>query len=143
VARRWQAHRAGEEDAMAIDLDRLLQKAFFVEQVHNATEALERARTQFIADTKTGGVSFELVVPPAPDEPWVLERLLRPLIYYCESEGSPVPHCPGVFVSLFLGSTLYCVRVAEVLNWAEDQLTISVEELRDRYGTHEAGTALR
>jgi hypothetical protein len=128
---------------MAIDLNGLLQKAFFVEQVQNATEAIERARARFAAATKTAGLDFEAVVPPYPDELWVKERLLRPIIYYCDSEGLPLPACPGVFASLFLGDRLYCVAVADVLGWGCEQLGLGVEELHDRYGTHEIETVLR
>lgn len=128
---------------MAIDLKGLLRKAFFIEEVHNATEALERARDQFSEATKTAGQSFEVVAPPISDENWVREGLLQPLVYYCESEGMPIPRCAGVFVSLFVGDQLYCIGAAAVLKWAEQQLGTSAEELRSLYGTHEQETVLR
>ncbi|SRR6266542_1582609 len=129
---------------MAIDLDRLTSKAFYVEEnVRNATEALQRAAEKYIATYKTGGVSFELVVPPGPEESWARERLLRPLVYYCESEGAPIPKCPGVFLSLFRGANLYCITVADVVEWAGAQLGVTAEQLSELYGTHEGETALR
>lgn len=129
--------------AMAIDLKRLLDKAFFVEDVQNATEAIERARRKYVETTETAGMSFEVVAPPEPHETWVRERLLRPLVYFCESEGSPIPRCSAVFVSLFVGARLYCLTVGEVMEWAHQQLGLSPERLRDEYGTHEQDTALR
>ena len=128
---------------MAIDLNPLLQKAFYVEQVQNATEAIERAREEFVAATKTGGRSLEVVVPPEPDEAWAQERLLHPLVYYCESEGTPLPRCPGVFLSLFVGDRLHCVAAADILAWAEQRFGLSADEMRERYGTHERETAYR
>ena len=64
--------------------------------------------------------------------------LLRPLVYYCESEGASVPLCPGIFVSLFVGDRLHCVAAAEVLEWAHGEFGLSTEQLRDQYGTAES-----
>jgi hypothetical protein len=142
VARRWQTCGFERRHRMAIDLIALLRKAFFIEEVHNGTEAIERAREKFSQATRTAGLSYEVVAPAISDESWVREGLLQPLVYYCESEGMPIPRCPGVFVSLFIGDRLYCITAAAVLKWAEQQLGTSVDELRASYGTHEAETIL-
>lgn len=128
---------------MAIDLEDLARRAFFSEQVVNASEAIERARRQFTAATHGGATSFELVAPAAPDQAWLEERLVRPLVYYCESAGTSLPACPSVFLSLFRGDRLCCIAVADVLAWAEAELGVGADELRARYGTHETETALR
>jgi hypothetical protein len=129
---------------MAIDVNQLASKAFYVEEnVRNATEALQRAVEKYISIYKTSAVSVDLVVPPDADESWARERLLRPLVYYCESEGAPIPKCPGVFVSLFRDANLCCIAVADVIEWAGAQLGLTVEQLREMYGTHELETALR
>ena len=128
---------------MALDLIGLLRKSFFIEEVHNATEALERARDRFGELTQTPGLSFEVVAPPNPDEDWTRERLLQPLVYYCESEGMPMPRCAGVFVSLFVGDRLYCIAAAHVVQWAEKQLGTTSDELSALYGTHEMETISR
>jgi hypothetical protein len=128
---------------MNIDLDGLLERAFFTEQVRNATEAVARAREQFAERTRTEGVSFELVAPPQVDEAWVRERLARPLVYFCESEGRPIPRCAGAFVSLFTGDRLHCIAASDAIAWAAAQLHTDNDELLRLYGTHEVDTALR
>jgi hypothetical protein len=129
---------------MAIELSKLLDKAFFsAKPLRNATESIERARDRYLELKRTGATSFELVAPSTLDEAWVRERLLRPLVYYCESEGRPIPDCAGVFVSLFVGEALYCITVADVIAWARGQLGVTVDELRAQYGTHELETAQR
>ena len=127
---------------MAIELNQLLERAFFVEDVQNASEAIGRARQRFTAATQRGGISFEIVMPGhVVDAGWLRERLLRPLVYFCESEGTPIPDCPGVFASLFVGARLYGIAAADLLAWAEAELDVSTEELRERYGTQETEEA--
>jgi len=129
---------------MAISLDHLTNYAFYAEEnVRNATEALRRAAEKYTSIWNSGSMSFDLVAPPDPDESWAHERLLRPLVRYCESGGEPIPRCTGVFVSLFIDANLYCIAVPDVLDWAQGELDVTVGELRDLYGTHEAETALR
>jgi hypothetical protein len=69
--------------------------------------------------------------------------ILRPLVYFCESEGRAIPRCAGVFLSLFVADALYCISGEEVIGWAGRALGLDAGELRDRYGTHEIETALR
>jgi hypothetical protein len=127
-----------------IDLKPLIEKAFYEEQpVRNATQSIEKAAGEFATRTRTDGVSFEVVAPRDPDETWVHRSLLQPLVYFCECEGRPIPRCPGVFLALFVGDALYCIPVPDVIDWTRDQLGLTAEELRDRYGTHELETALR
>jgi hypothetical protein len=129
---------------MAIDLRPLLDKAFYKEQpVKNATLSIEKAADDFARRTNTDGVSFEVVAPTDADEAWVHRMLLRPLVYFCESEGRPIPRCAGVFLSLFVGDALYCISGADVIGWVNEQLGLSADELRSRYGTHELETAQR
>jgi hypothetical protein len=122
---------------MAIELSGLLRRAFYSERVENATESIARASARFIELRRAGGDSLEYVVPPAPDEEWVRERLLHSIVYYCESEGRPVPNCPGVFASLFVEDWLYCIAIPDIITWAGKEIGITVEDLRRLYGTEE------
>ena len=128
---------------MSIDLSRLLEKAFFKEELQNASEAIERALEKFEQTAHVGARPFEVVAPTDPDEDWVRERMTRPLIYFCESEGTPVPRCGGVIVALFVGRQLYGIAAEHVIRWASEVLHAPIEQLRDQYGTHEVETALR
>jgi hypothetical protein len=128
---------------MAIDLSPLLNSAFFVEEVENASEAIERMLEAFERETGAGARAFEVVVPGELDDGWVRDRLVHPLVYFCESEGTPVPACRGMVIALFLGLKLYGIPAEHVIRWAGDLLGTSVDQLRQDYGTHEVETALR
>ena len=128
---------------MSIDLNPVLEKAFFVEEVENASEAIARAEQKFEQATHIGARGFEIVVPAEPDQQWLREQFVRRLIYVCESEGVPVPECSGTVVELFVGPRLYAIPAEDVVRWASQVLNTPVEELRMQYGTHEVETALR
>lgn len=128
---------------MSIDLNPVLEKAFFVEEVENASEALARAEQKFEQVTHIGARGFEIVAPDEPDELWLREQLIHRLVYVCESEGVPVPECSGTIVELFIGPRLYAVPAEDVVRWASQVLNTSVEQLRSQYGTHEVETARR
>src|SRR5436190_21312282 len=101
-----------------IDLSRLLDKAFFTEEhVVNATEAITRANDRYLELANGGGASFDIVAPLEPDENWARERVLHPLVYYCESKGATLPRRAGLFVSLFAGDKLYCLVPQDVIAW--------------------------
>lgn len=128
---------------MPIDLSRLLERAFFAEEVENASEAIERAQQKFEQVTRTGARAFEIVAPGAPDEAWLREQLVHPLVYFCESAGVPVPTCSGTIVALYVGRWLYGIPAEDVIRWASGLLNTSIEQLRGQYGTREVETALR
>lgn len=128
---------------MSVNLSSVLEKAFFVEEVEDASEARARAEQKFEQLTHIGARGFEIVVPVEPDQQWLREQLVRRLIYFCESEGLPVPECSGTVVELFVGPRLYAVPAQDVIRWASQVLNTPVERLRAQYGTHEVETALR
>ena len=128
---------------MSIDLSPVLEKAFFVEDVENASEAVARAEQKFEQVTRIGARGFEIVAPVDPDEQWLREQLVHRLVYVCESEGVPVPECSGTIVELFIGGRLYAIPAEDVVRLASRVLHIPVEQLRMEYGTHELETALR
>ena len=120
-----------------MEIKSLLQEAFFTDDATRATSAIEEARTRVTREAKVGAFSLEVVVPEQPDELWLRERVLRPLIYFCQSTGAPPPNCTGVFLTLFHHDRVHCVLGAEVLAWASAQLKIETQALIDRYGTAE------
>ncbi|HEX3477720.1 MAG TPA: STAUR_1299 family protein [Kofleriaceae bacterium] len=128
---------------MSIDLSPVLEKAFFVEDVQNASEAIARAEQTFEQATRIGARGFEIVAPIEPDEPWLREQLVHRLVYVCESEGVPVPECSGTLVELFIGGRLYAIPAGDVIRWASRVLHTPIEQLRMEYGTHEIETARR
>jgi len=122
---------------MSIDTGPLLATAFFVEEVQNASESIARA-----LESHTGARVFETVAPDDPDDAWV-DDVIRRLVYFCESEGSPVPRCGAVVVALFHQGRLYGITAENAVRWGSETLGVSPEELRRRYGLAEVETALR
>jgi hypothetical protein len=120
-----------------MDIKSLLGEAFFTDDAKQATSAIGQARARVTEEGKVGAVSLEVVVPEQADESWLHERVLHPLIYFCQSTGSPPPECTGVFISFFYGDRVYCVLGAEVIAWAAGQLHVEAQELADSYGTGE------
>lgn len=128
---------------MSIDLSELLEQAFFVDEPQNGSVAIERALETFEEQKHVGSRLFEVVAPADPDDEWLRERLVHPLIYFCESEGAAVPDCSGVVVALYVGSHLYAISADRVIRWASSRLGTSIDQLRTQYGTHERDTAQR
>jgi hypothetical protein len=128
---------------MAIDLSPLLDKAFAVEEVQNASESIERVLETFEQRFNQGARAFEVVGSEDADATWINDKLLHPLIYFCESEGAALPRCGGVIVALFLGNQLYGITAADVLQWGSDMLGASIAQLDEQFGTHERDTGLR
>src|SRR5690606_3522602 len=123
--------------AMAIELRGLLEHSFFDEEVKNASEVLQRVADQFQQTTQTGARMFEVVVPDEPDEQWLRDGLVQPLVYFCESEAAVLPKCAGVVVAMFIDAHLYAISAEDVIAWASDQLGSPIEQLRQSYGTRE------
>jgi hypothetical protein len=120
-----------------MNIDSLLQEAFFHDDALRATQLIDTARAQVAAAAHVDAFSMEVVVPDQPDETWLAEHVLRPLVYFCQSTGVPPPACAGVFVTFFRGEQLYCVLAAEVIAWSARQLGVDDKAILERYGTHE------
>lgn len=128
---------------MPVDIERLLREAFFATNVGIGVDALAAAETRFAEIFCRPGASFEILVPIAPDAEWVREQVVRPLVYFCQSTGVPVPACPNIFVALFVGARLYCVTAYDVLTWASRQLRQTPDDWLAEFGTHERETTSR
>jgi hypothetical protein len=115
----------------------LLEEAFYSAEASRATAAIAEARDAVSAAGRVDGYSIEVVVPDEVDEQWLRERVLHPLIYFCQSTGVPAPACPGVFLTFFHGDRLSCVLGAEVIAWAARELGEGEQALIDEYGTGE------
>jgi hypothetical protein len=128
---------------MAIDPSPLLDKAFFVEEVQNASESIERVLETFEQKYNQGARPFEVVGVDDIEDSWISEKLLHPLVYFCESEGATLPKCGGVIVALFLGDHLYGITAEDVVQWGAGVIGATLEQLDERFGTHERDTGLR
>jgi hypothetical protein len=122
---------------VTLDLSPLYARAFLTADAAQANAALDEARSL------AGGRSYEVVVPAEPDAAWLEGTLLRKLVYFCEATRAPLPACGDVFVSLFHGDRLSCVPASELVAFACAALSVSAEQLVERYGTGEVRHALR
>jgi hypothetical protein len=120
-----------------MNIDPLLEEAFFDDEAVRATQSIELARDHVSKLAQLDAFSLEVVAPEFPDEAWLRERVLRPLIYFCQSTGAAPPACAGVFVTFFHRGRIKCVLGAEVLAWGAKQLGVDAQSLIDRYGTGE------
>jgi hypothetical protein len=81
--------------------------------------------------------SYEVVLPERSSLGWLSESLLPRLVYFLESVGARPPQAPGFFVSMFSGQELYFLHVNDVFAFASSALNLSLEDMLDRWGTHE------
>jgi hypothetical protein len=128
---------------MIVAIDRLLEEAFFTTEVENAFDALDEGHATFRRVFDRPGISFEVVLPESPSDDWLRRRVVGALLYHCQSTGIPVPTCPGVFVSLFIGGRLHCIAAADVLAWAAKELHETPDQWLALFGTHELETTIR
>lgn len=128
---------------MRVDLSPLLSDAFLTADALYANEALTEAREIFAVEPGAKSFNYEVLVPEEPDRNWLEKQLLPKLVYFCESSRSPLPHCAGVFVSLFIGEKLYCVAASRVVAYGGLILGLNTEELVARFGTGESRVPLR
>ena len=122
-------------------IEELLDEALATGDEKRATSVIEQARGRVSDQAKVGAFSLEVVVPNRPDELWLRERVLRPLIFVCQLTGAPPPICAGVFLTFFRRERVYCVLGAQVIAWACELLKVGAHTLTDRYDTGEQSHA--
>jgi hypothetical protein len=120
-----------------IPIDELLQDAFLSAKQERATAAIAEARAEITREGKLGASNIEVIVPSQPDEAWLQNELLRPLVTFCQSTGAALPDCAGVFVTLYAQGHIHFVLGAEVVAWACPLLGVHWRDLVERYGVDE------
>lgn len=111
----------------------LLRLAFSQAPAVEANEAIARTRTE-LGDGLSWASSYELVLPAEDVRRHLLEHTLPRLVDYLESTGAKLPHCGGVFLSVFAGDTLYFLHARDVVALLSDWSGLSMGELKQRYG---------
>jgi hypothetical protein len=86
------------------------------------------------ADELSAATSYELVLPAEGVRAFLLERTLPRLVDYLESTRARLPHCPGVFLSVFAGDRLYFIHARDAVAKLSEWSGLSTEQLRERYG---------
>ena len=113
--------------------DELLRLAFDRAPALEANQAIARIRDQE-GDELSGATSYELVLPADNVRDWLLHQTLPRLVDYLESSGAKLPHCGGVFLSVFSGDTLHFIHARDVVALFSQWSGLSFDELRQRYG---------
>ncbi|QRK05863.1 hypothetical protein JQX13_37855 [Archangium violaceum] len=113
--------------------DELLRLAFDRAPALEANQAIARIRDQE-GDELSGSTSYELVLPAENVRSYLLDYTLPRLVDYLESSGAKLPHCGGVFLSVFAGDTLHFLRARDVVELLSRWSGLSMSELKTRYG---------
>lgn len=113
--------------------DELLRLAFDRAPALEANQAIARIRDQE-GDELSGATSYELVLPAENVRSFLLDYMLPRLVDYLESSGAKLPHCGGVFLSVFAGDTLHFLRAREVVELLSRWSGLTMAELKTRYG---------
>jgi hypothetical protein len=121
--------RAGDGEGEVL-LEAVARLAFRCDPAAEANLAIAQVREQL-----GGAASYELILPG--DEVTLsfwLEKALPRLVYFLQSHGAKLPHCEGVFVSLFLGEELLFIHARDVVGELAARAGLSSQELVQRYG---------
>lgn len=98
----------------------------------DANTAIARVRAEQGGDLSPA-TSYELVLPREGVRAFLLERTLPRLVDYLESTRAHLPHCAGVFLSVFAEDALHFIHardaVARLAEWSGQ----SLDEVRERY----------
>jgi hypothetical protein len=113
--------------------DELLRLAFDRAPALEANQAIARIRAEQ-GDELSGATSYELVLPADNVRSFLLDYTLPRLVDYLESSGAKLPHCGGVFLSVFSGDTLHFLHAREVVELLSRWSGLSMAELKTRYG---------
>jgi len=113
--------------------EELLRLAFEQAPAAEANQAISRIRDQE-GDELSGATSYELVLPTGDIRSWLLDHMLPRLVNHLESSGARLPHCGGVFLSVFSGDTLHFLRARDVVELLSQWSGLSMAELKQRYG---------
>ena len=118
---------------MDADTNDLLRLAFDRAPANLANPAIHHIRDQ-VGGESSLATSYEFLLPDGNVRAWLLDYLLPRLVDYLESRGSKLPHCGGVFLSVFSGDTLYFLHARDAVALFSQWSGLSFDELRQRYG---------
>lgn len=115
-------------------IDRLLQRAFAQAKATQANEAIARVREEQSLDVDQA-LSYELLLPAQEPVKHLVEYVMPRMVYFLESRGARLPACTGVFISLFVGDSLYFLHAADLVDELSKLSGLSPQEMVKRHGT--------
>jgi len=111
----------------------LLEKAIHRAPAVEANEAIAKMR-QELGDDFSEAISYEILLPEEKAVEHLTGSVLPRMVYFLECRGAKLPHCPGVFASLFAGAELYFLHAADVIAALSELSGLSIEEMVKRHG---------
>lgn len=117
------------EDGLAA----LLERSFARASPADANAAIERQR-QARGTEHAPAVSWEAVLPTPGGWEALLGSALPRLVYFLDCRGATLPDARGVFVSLFVGDTLYFLEVKDVIDAASRASGLAPAQMVRRWG---------
>ena len=106
----------------------LLARAFHRAPAAEANDQMAAMRAQ------EQSLCYEVLLPPERAAEHLIQKVLPRLVYFLECRGSHLPHCAGVFVSIFVGDELYFVRAGDFVEELSRLSGLSPEQMVERYG---------
>jgi hypothetical protein len=115
------------------DLSTVLGRAFHQARAAEANQAIAAQREQHTAPGKDT-VSYEVVVSQQETLEALAQRVLPRLVYFLDCRGLKLDAAAGVFLSLFVGETLYFVHASDFVAALAPASGLSLAELVEKYG---------
>jgi hypothetical protein len=114
-------------------LQPLLDRAFHRSPAAEANQAIAEQREQHGGPGKDA-VSYEVVLSSDETLETVAEKVLPRLVYFLDCRGLKLDAAAGVFVSLFVGETLYFVHASDFIAAVAGLSGLSLAELVKKFG---------
>jgi hypothetical protein len=118
-------------------LSALLSRAFHRAKAAEANHAIAQVR-ESEGDPAQPAVSYECVIPSQGAAEHLMTKVLPRMVYFLECSGARLPHCQGVFLSIFVEGDLYFVRAGDAVEELARISGLTLEQLVERYGSESA-----
>ncbi len=114
-------------------LEELLGRAFAQARAEEANDAIARVREQRGGEGRDA-LSYEAVLPEGKGLAHLAEAVLPRLVYFLDCRGARLPDASGVFVSLFVGASLYFIAPADFFDVLVRATGLSCDQMVSRWG---------
>lgn len=114
-------------------LQPLLEKAFHVAKAQDANAEIAALREAQGAGGNDA-LSYEVVLDEAEGLEGAAKKVLPKLVYFLDCRGLSLHAARGVFISLFVGESLYFVQATDFVAVLAPRFGATLPELKAKYG---------
>jgi hypothetical protein len=114
-------------------LQPLLDKAFHVARARDANAEIAGLRETHAAGGREA-LSYEVVLNEADGVDGAAQKLLPKLVYFLDCRGLPLHDARGVFISGFVGESLYFLHATDFVAVLAEAFGATLPELKEKYG---------